>query len=91
MLNSLFPLGLTCITHSAQEALQELNLDYQVLLHRHQRGDFGDLEPEDIESNKQSIIDGSRIFSAYILGDTKFWCITEADRNSTTILLPSEY
>lgn len=91
MLNPLFELGLIFITPSAQEALQELNLDYHLMLHRHQRGDFGDLEPEDIETNKQALINGSRIFSAYILGDTKFWCITEADRSSTTILLPSEY
>ena len=91
MLNSLFELGLICITPSAKEELQALGYDYQLLLHRHRRGDFGDLEPDDIQANKQAIIDGSRIFSAYFLGDTKFWCITEADRSSTTILLPSEY
>ena len=91
MLNSLFPLGLTCITPSAKDELQDLGYDYQLLLHRHRRGDFGDLEPEDVQANKQALVDGSRIFSAYLLGDTKFWCITEADRSSTTILLPSEY
>jgi hypothetical protein len=91
MLNPLFPLGLMCITPMAKEQLQALNLDYQVLLHRHQRGDWGDLDSDDLDANEEALHTGSRIFSAYLLGDTKFWCITEADRSSTTILLPSEY
>jgi hypothetical protein len=91
MLNPLFELGLMCITPMAKAQLQALNLDYQVLLHRHQRGDWGDLDSDDLDANEEALHTGSRIFSAYLLGDTKFWCITEADRRSTTILLPSEY
>jgi len=35
---------------------------------------------------------GWRILSAYCLSNrTKIWVITEADRSSTTILLPEEY
>lgn len=35
---------------------------------------------------------GWRLLSAYRLSDgTKIWVITEADRSSTTILLPDEY
>ena len=38
------------------------------------------------------LIDGGRIFSAYHLDDgTKIWIITESDRSSTCVLLPSEY
>jgi len=36
---------------------------------------------------------GFRILSAYTLSDgkTRIWIITEANRESTTVLLPSEY
>jgi hypothetical protein len=37
-------------------------------------------------------VTGTRVFSAYDLGDgTRIWIITEADRSVTTILLPEEY
>jgi hypothetical protein len=37
-------------------------------------------------------VGATRILSAYHLKDgTKIWIITEADRSSTCILLPSEY
>ena len=34
---------------------------------------------------------GWRLMSSYSIDDIKIWIITEADRSSTTILLPSEY
>ena len=34
---------------------------------------------------------GARILSVYIELETKFYVITESDRSSTCILLPSEY
>lgn len=35
---------------------------------------------------------GHRLHSAYVSKDgVKFWIITEADRSSTTVLLPEEY
>jgi hypothetical protein len=48
---------------------------------------------EDKAANDQAVLNGSRIFSAYLLPDeqTKFWLITEADRSVTTFLLPAEY
>jgi hypothetical protein len=54
-------------------------------------GDWSEMDVEDQQSNREAISEGSRIFSAYIIQGTKFWVITEADRSSTTILLPSEY
>jgi hypothetical protein len=64
-----------------------------VFLDRHVQGDWGDLDDEDRKLNDEALVDGSRIFSAYILkdGHTKIWCITEADRSSTCLLLPEEY
>jgi hypothetical protein len=91
MLNSLFPLGLTCITPSAKDELQALGYDYHLLLHRHHRGDWGDLDSDDLDANEDALHTGARLFSVYLINDVKFWVITEADRSSTTILLPSEY
>jgi hypothetical protein len=55
-------------------------------------GDWGDdLCDEDKDANNRALLDGSRILSAYRALDVKVWVITEADRSSTLILLPSEY
>ena len=54
-------------------------------------GDWSEMDVDDQESNRDAITEGSRIFSAYTVQDVKFWVITEADKSSTTILLPSEY
>lgn len=55
-------------------------------------GDWGDLDEEDRKENDLSVEEGFRILSAYELyTGEKVWIITEADRSSTTILLPSEY
>ena len=62
------------------------------LLSRHARGDWGSVCEEDAELNNQALIDGSRLLSSYSLkDDTKLWIITEADRSSSTLLLPEEY
>jgi len=42
---------------------------------------------EDAEGNSMQ----TRVFSALVVGEVKFWVITEWDRSVTTILLPSEY
>ena len=88
---ALFTLGRTLATPAAREELAELNYSPLDLLRRHMSGDWSDMELGDQLSNQESIRKGSRIFSAYIIQGTKFWVITEADRSSTTILLPSEY
>lgn len=87
-----FNLGDVFITPGARDALSNsTNLPFGYLL-RHQMGDFGDLDDEDKATNEEALKLGNRIFSAYHLEDgTKIWIITEADRSSTTILLPEEY
>jgi hypothetical protein len=55
-------------------------------------GDWGDLDEHGRAENEISASIDLRILSAYHLRDgTKIWIITEADRSSTTILLPEEY
>jgi hypothetical protein len=72
-------------------------LEIGTALFRHLAGDWGDLDPEDIDSNNEALQDGSRLFSAYHLERAgKIWIITEAaaddgQRSATTILFPSEY
>lgn len=87
----LFTLGRTVQTPAAREELSELNYSPLDLLRRHMSGDWSEMDVEDQQSNREAITEGSRIFSAYTIQGTKFWVITEADRSSTTILLPSEY
>lgn len=87
---ALFQLGEVVSTPGALAALT--TQDIQLALERHQRGDWGELCPEDRCENNLSVVDGYRLLSSYIgQNKTKFWIITEADRSVTTILLPDEY
>ena len=82
-----------------QRALERLDLSATAIaanLHRlltkQAWGDWGDLTPEDIEANEKALAEGGRIVSAHDLEDgTRVWVITEWDRSTTTILLPSEH
>lgn len=50
------------------------------------------MSKNDQAANREAIKHGSRVFSAYALTATnRVYVITEADRSSTTILLPDEY
>jgi hypothetical protein len=85
-----FSLGRTVITATAQECLDAS--DVLAALQRHARGDWGDLPAEDRAENELSLREGFRILSAYEdRNHTKFWIITEADRSTTTVLLPEDY
>jgi len=92
-----FSLGQIVATPGALEVLQKAGQSAAEFLQRHERGEWGDVCPEDRQANDQSLLDGSRILSAYrtSLGE-KLWIITEAaddsgSRSVTTLLLPSEY
>ncbi|CAN5417862.1 hypothetical protein BH10ACI1_BH10ACI1_09520 [soil metagenome] len=88
----LFPLGRVYLTVGAREALEEATQDGFEFLKRHQTGDFGLVCKDDWKENELSIREGFRILSAYKTKlEEKIWVITEADRSSSTILLPSEY
>ena len=87
-----FPLGRTVATPGALDALKEAGEGPAYYLDRHITGDWGDVPPEDAAENELSLKEGFRILSAYTLStEVKIWVITEADRSSTTILLPEEY
>jgi hypothetical protein len=87
-----FPLGQVVATPGALSALAEAGQTPLEFIARHATGDWGDLGEEDRRENERSLRDGCRLLSAYRLQDgTKIWVITEADRSSTTLLLPEEY
>ena len=85
-------LGQTYITPGAEEALMIAGQTGIEFLRRHMSGDFGDVSDEDLRENEFSLQEGFRVLSAYSTSKgEKLWIITEADRTSTTIILPSEY
>lgn len=88
----LFKLGNVVATPGAMDVFYEMRIMPSTLLHRHAYGDWGNLDSEDKAANDFAVSNGLRILSAYVLTDKiKIWIITEADRSSTTLLLPSEY
>lgn len=61
-------------------------------LNRHSKCDFGEVSEADKEANMEALEHGDRILSAYTdRNGIRFWIITEADRRTTTILLPEDY
>jgi len=88
----LFPLGQIFLTVGAQDALEESNQLPNEFLARHQTGDWGLVCADDRRENDLSVKESFRILSTYKTSEgEKLWIITEADRSSTTILLPEEY
>ena len=88
----LFDLGQVVGTPGALRALDEAQQGPVEFLARHVTGDWGEVCEEDAAENELSVRQGFRILSAYRLcTGVKIWVITEADRSTTTLLLPSEY
>jgi hypothetical protein len=85
-------LGQIVATPGALAAFEESGEQPGDFLRRHACGDWGDLSEEDRKENEFSVIHGFRLLSSYTLNSgTTIWLITEADRSSTTLLLPEEY
>lgn len=61
-------------------------------IQRHQAGDWGEVSEEDRRENELSLKEGFRLWSVYhSRTGLKFWVITEANRSSTSVLLPEDY
>ena len=87
-----FSLGSVVATPGALELIQQAGISPHELLARHQRGDWGIVPPEDAAANEDALRFGSRLLSSYLIcAGERIWIITEADRSSTTLLLPEEY
>ena len=89
-----FGLGRVVATPGALSLLAATATDPAELLSRHASGDWGELPPEDARENARSLKYGLRVLSSYPVGGDageRMWILTEADRSSTCLLLPSEY
>ena len=96
----LFQLGNCYMTPGIDTLVAQRGLSLHDYLYRHQHGDWGDVAPKDAQANKEALRMDARVLSAYVLppisasetlAPVKVWLITEADRSTTTILLPEEY
>ncbi len=87
-----FALGQTYITPGAEDALMIAGQTAIEFLRRHMSCDWSELSQHDASENELSLREGFRVLSAYrTSAGQKLWIITEADRSSTTILLPADY
>ncbi len=85
-----FATGQMVATPGALEAITALELTS--FINRHINGDWGNLDEEDKKMNDDALVHGNRLMSSYTTEQgVKIWIITEADRSSTTVLLPEDY
>jgi hypothetical protein len=88
----LFAMGKLVATPEALVKIEEAGQKPIDFLMRHAAGDWGEVGAEDCQANDAALLGGERLLSAYSIDTSvKIWIITEADRSSTTILLPEEY
>lgn len=97
-----FQMGVVLASAQVKNNLQnkDFNLFIDKCIRRHLSKDWGDLEDEDIEANFHALEHNQRVLSSYKLENLKdklnlpndkIWIITEYDRQTSTILFPSEY
>jgi len=66
--------------------------DINEALDKHRLGNWGNVCDEDWETNNEALNDDGRVLSSYTSKEgNEFWILSEGDRSSTTVLLPSEY
>lgn len=87
----LFSLGQVVATPQCLELLEKHGKTPSEFIQRHVSGDWGEVDQEDWQANDLAVQDGSRILSAYEVGDERVWCITEWDRSVTTLLISWQY
>ena len=85
-----FPLGLVTATPNAIRQLPPA--DIAVALARHSAGDWGEVSPRGPAGERRPLSEDFACFSVYRSAKgEKFWVITEAERSSTTVLMPEDY
>jgi len=92
MKSAKFDIGQIVATPGVLEALENACQSPAGFISRHAACDWGEVDEEDKQANDDALKSGARLLSVYRTAlDVRFWIITEADRSSTCILLPSEY
>jgi hypothetical protein len=88
--NQKFPLGQVLVTASVLNIVSKDLIESW--LKRHQNADWGVVSVNDWVANNDDLLKGNKLLSAYVDSNgVKVWIITEADRFTTTVLLPEEY
>lgn len=86
-----FHAGQTRATPAALEAMKNAGHMASEFLSRHVTGDWGDHDPEQKAMNDTALQNGEPLHSIYHLSNgQEIWVFTEADRSTTTILLPED-
>lgn len=88
----LFRCGTTVLTPKVIAIAPDVDL--VSLLNRHVRGDWGDTDPDGQRANQNALENGFQVLSVYNTSATsegEIWLMTDANRSTTTFLLPSEY
>lgn len=86
-----FSMGRIVATPGALHLLEVHGRHPTEFLARHASGDWGDVPPEDALANEAALMTGSRLLSAYPVGNGRIWIVSEASREVTTLLMPEEY
>jgi len=88
-----FDLGTVVATSNLQQRLgDKAHRLLPKIIARHSAGDWGDVCDEEAKINDEALTTDCRIMSVYkVKEDLEIWAITEADRSSTTLLLPEDY
>ena len=89
-----FSLGKLQVTPGAIAALAGTGTDPTILLDRHQRGDWGNVNIDEALANNDAVDSGALLHSIYDLDPAAgltVWVLTEGDRRTTTITTPAEY
>ena len=88
----LFNLGEIYATPGAMAFPSGKRPDTYEFLRRHHTGDWGDSRSRGCGGQSPAALHyGSDCRPSYEIGNQKLWIITEADRSTTTVLLPEEY
>jgi hypothetical protein len=88
---SRFTLRLGSVTIS-RPALRLVPLDaIKEMLRRHRSGDFGPQCSHEVWENKLAARVGLTVYSQYPVQQGWVWIITDASRQRTQVMLPSEY
>jgi hypothetical protein len=83
-------LGRVCITPSAATAVSADEVLQAIA--RHATGDWGVLDNHDRQENERALSTRGRLISVYQASNgTRFWIITDAGWETTTLLLPEDY
>ena len=87
-----FSLGQVVATPGALDLLRSSGHAASEFLVKHVNGDWGQIDGHDFKQNQIALRDGGRLVSAYKTRTNELvLVITEADRTSTCVLLPSDY